>query len=96
MPDAEPDAPPAPTVPPWLETVMLAAMHQAVNRALAWNRMAEAAAKATREVARAHLPAATMAMIADPMAAVLPDPEGLAPGVPSWNDEALLRFAPTA
>ena len=94
MGDVEQDAPTAPTVPPWLETVTLAAMQQAVNRALAWNQTAEAAAEAAREVARAHLPAATMAMLAEAVAAVLPDPEGLGVGVASWRGEPLAEASP--
>ena len=89
MPDANEDAPPAPIVPPWLEAATLAAMQQVVNRALAWSRTAEAATEAAREVARAHLPAATMGMIAEAVAAVLPDPEGVGVGVTSWRGEPL-------
>ena len=85
MPDASQDAPPAPTVPPWLERATLAAMQHAMNRALAWSRTSEAAAEAAREVARAHLPAATMGMIAAAVAGVVPDPEGLTPRASSWR-----------
>jgi outer membrane protein TolC len=89
MRDADQDAPPALTVPSWLEALTIAAMQQAVNRALTWNPTAETAAEAAREVARAHLPAATMGMIAEAVAAVLPDPEGLATGAPTWRGEPL-------
>ena len=96
MPDAEPDAPPpAPIAPPWLEPATLRAMEAAVRRTLAWNRTAWAVAEAAREVARAHLPAATMGMIAEAVAAVLPDPQGpAAPHGPEWRGEPLAEASP--
>lgn len=54
-----------------------------MQRALARDRTAQNAAEAAREVARAHMPAATMAMLAEAVAAVLPDPEGVGVGVTS-------------
>ena len=42
----------------------------------------------------AHLPAATMAMLAEAAAAVLPDPEGLAPDISSWRGEPLREASP--
>ena len=95
MPDAEPNAPrPAPAVPAWLDPLTLQAMQAALHRALAWDRTAQNAAEAAREVARAHLPAATMAMIAEAVAVVLPDPEGIGVGVASWRGEPLAEASP--
>ena len=79
MLDAEPEAPP-PVLrkPSWLTAAVLHAMEKAAHRAFAWSRTAEGAAAAAREVALAHMPAAPMPMIAEAVAAVVPDPEG-------WN-----------
>jgi len=89
MPDAEPD-PPSPVLrkPSWVPDAMLRAMEQAAHRAFAWGRTAEGAA-AAREVALAHMPAAPMPMIAEAVAAVVPDPEG-------WTDRRDPAGAPTA
>ena len=95
MPDVEPDAPlSAPTRPAWLDPATLRAMEAAVNRILARDRTAEAAAEAAREVARAHMPSATMRMLEEAVAAVLPDPEGLVPAFPTWRGEPLAEASP--
>lgn len=68
---------------------MLRAMEQAAHRAFAWGRTAEGAAAAVREVALAHMPAAPMRMIAEAVAAVVPDPEG-------WTHRRSAAAAPAA
>ena len=66
-----------------------------MNRALAWNRTAHAAAEAARGVARAPMPAATMGMIVEAVAAVVPAPQGLASsGGPEWWGELLTEASP--
>lgn len=83
MPD--PDMPPA-----WLDAITLRAMTAARDRCLAWGGDARAAARDAAEIARAHHPALPMRMIAEAVAAVVPDPQGRSGSPPpDWNGEPL-------
>ena len=82
MPDLDP--------PSWLAAITLRAMTEARDRRLAWGGDARAAAQAAAEVARAHHPALPMRMLAEAVAAVVPDPEGRPDRPPpDWHGEAL-------
>ncbi len=87
MPD--PDAPPA-----WLDAITLRAMEAARDRRLAWGGDSRSAARAVREVVRAHYPALPMRMIAEAVGAILPDPQGRPATAPEWQGEALRPAAP--
>ena len=78
------------SAPPWLDAITLRAMAAARDRRLAWGGDARAAARAAAEIARAHHPALPMRMIAEAVAAVVPDPQGHPEASPpDWNGEAL-------
>lgn len=92
MPDDDAaDTPHAPRKPDWLPDATLAAMEQALHRATAFGRDGRRAAEDVREVARAHFPAATMAMIEEAVASVVPDPQGPARITPEWQGEGLFQ-----
>ena len=59
------------------------AMVAARERMLTWGRDALAAAEAAREVALSHYPALPLPMIAEAVAAVVPDPCGIGGGAGS-------------
>jgi hypothetical protein len=63
--------------PGWLNHGTLGAMTIEANRALHWGRGAEGAALAARDVVWARYPSLPLTMIADAVAAVVPDPAGL-------------------
>jgi hypothetical protein len=63
--------------PGWLDHGTLGVMRTAANRALNWGRGAKGAAMAARDVVWARYPSLPLTMIADAVAAVVPDPEGL-------------------
>jgi hypothetical protein len=78
-PEAAGPPPPPPACracagPPWLEAPTLRAMEEARDRCLARGGTPRAAAMAAREVAVAHRPALPARMIAEAVAAVVPDP----------------------
>ena len=73
-PDAMPPEPPAPLPPPaWLDATTLRAMQVACDARRAAGEDAEAASQAAREVVRARYPALPLRMIAEAVAAVVPN-----------------------
>jgi len=80
---ADPAAPAPPLQPDWLDAATLRAMELARDRALAWGKGAREAAEAAHAVAWAHHPALPMTMLADAVALVVPDPEGLTAAAPA-------------
>jgi hypothetical protein len=68
----------SPFAPSWLDSGTLRVMEAARKRVLAQGRDASAADAAAREVALAHYPALPLPLIAEAVAAVIPDPQGFA------------------
>ena len=68
---------PAAAPPPWLESPVLRAMEAELNRQLAWGHDALAARLAVQDVLVALRPALPLPMIAEAVALVVPDAEGL-------------------
>jgi hypothetical protein len=71
--------------PPWLDAATLRAMQAELARMLAWVRDALAAREAVRELVLARYPGLPLSMVAEAVAAVVPDAEGgsYAPAVPA-------------
>lgn len=89
MPDDAPDPSHVPRKPDWLDEATYSAMQQALYRATAFGQDSHRVAQAVRDVALAHYPAATMRMIAEAVACIVPDPQGPATFTPQTNGERL-------